>query len=750
MSMIALLLLLDIPLIVTVGILAIKHFDQASRDRQRKTYKLAFPSDLEAERVSAWIRSISGTLKTGSFRFLGAPTVAFETWASGRGIQHRLKVPWQHADYVVSQLRSLVPGVRVTPEDDWPAWKWTRAVEVGLTQTTRTLRIFEPADVAGSLLASIQTLQDGEVLLMQWVVTPATPQHLPIHNEARSHSVGLHNLFKGTMASRDEVNDRRDKLGEPNMLAVLRVAAVASTDEKAAHLIQRVRHSLSSTRSPSSKFVKRMVLKSELQARIDHAAGVVNFPIQLSVTELSALIAWPIGRPHVAGLPQALSRHLPTPESVPRDGCVLGRSNFPGNERPVALAFEQGRKHLHVMGPTGVGKTVLLANLMRQHMIGGYGVVLIENKGDLFRAALDYVPKERMGDVIVLDVNDTARPVGFNIMQQGDSRVMIDELTTLFEHMYASGVWTRQVLFHGLRTLATDPRMTFVDLAPLLVPMSDEEEAWRKSLIYNLRDDELRNFWHQFGKQPRANQERIVTPVMDRIWQLNARAELRNVIGQSESSFQMKDVIRDNKILLVNLENLPRETASLAGTLMMNSLWHAVKTTSVTKPNFLYLDEFQDFLNLPIDPEDMLAKTRSYGLGMVLAHQHLEQLTPGMKTAIMANARSKVVFQTSQSDANQMAREFGPSVSPDDFMSLGAYEAIVRVATGDGVSPPLTMATSAPAPGTGQANYVRELSRNTYGRPLDQVKTEGAARRSAPERPTGRKPRIGTDQAWGT
>lgn len=707
-----------------------KRNNQRQKDAQRKTYRLAFPSDLDAERVTAWLRSISGTLRYGQSPFSGAPTISFELWANHEGMSHRLKVPWQHADFIISQLRSLVPGIRVTPEESWPQTLWTSAVEVGLSQSNRQLRIYNSADAASSILASLQALSTNESVVIQWVVSPSHPQHLPVHNEAKSTISKPSDLLRSRVAGRDEVNDRRDKLAEPNLMAVLRVGAKANTQERAEHLIHRVRASLASFHSPSSRFTKRMVTKEGLQKRIDTAAGSVMFPMQLSTTELTALLAWPIGNPFVAGLPQSLARHIPVTESVPREGRVIGRSNFPGAERPIALGYIDACKHMHIIGPTGVGKTVLMANMLKQDIEAGHGVVLIESKGDLFHTALDYIPPNRVKDVVVLDVKDTGRPVGFNILNQGDPQVVIDELTNLFEYLYDSNsVWTKEVLYHGLRTLAADPKLSFVDLAFLLCPMTQDDSEWRDALIRSLKDSELKSFWQRFDNQPRATQDRITQPVMDRIWQLNARPELRNIIGQSVSSFQMSDVITNNKILLVNLSGLAGDTASLTGTLLINALWHAVKTTKGAQPNFLYLDEFQSFLRLPVEPEDMLAKSRSFGLGMVLAHQHLGQLPNDLRQAVLANARSKVVFQTSSADAKIMSNEFGNAVVEDDFMHLGKYEAIARVVAGDGMSAPFSMATNEPAKGYGNSSWVRELSRETHGRAVAEVEQDIVNRR---------------------
>lgn len=735
-----------------LGVVLVKTFDQNQRDRNRKTYRLHFPAQLDEACAVAWIRSISGTLRASKPNLVGAPTLAFEMWATSEGIRHRIKVPWQHADYIVSQLRSLVPGIRVEPEEEFPRRIWTRAVEVGLTHTARPLRILSVPDVSTSLLASVQGIDAEEAVVVQWVITPAIPTPKPVHLRTSTNQVNLRTVLTGSnLANRDEVNDRRAKLDEPNVMAVLRIGAAARTNERADHLIYRVRASLASTRSATTRFKKRMVSRKALQDRIDRTSGSLAFPMQLTATELTALIAWPIGNPFVSGLPPTLSRQLPAGDQVPRVGRVIGRSNFPGNERPVAVSHVDARRHVHVLGPTGVGKTVLLANMIKQDIEQGYGVVLIESKGDLFRSTLDYVPWARLKDAVVLDVSDTKRPIGFNVLQQGEPTIVVDEIVGLFEHLYSDtkSVWTRQVLYHALQTLITDPTLTFVDLAPLLAPMSDAEAAWSDDLIRSVRNTELKNFWRRFMSKPPNERQKIVQPVLDRIWQLNARPEIRNIIGQGTSSFLMSDIVRHNKLLLVNLSGLPRDTASLTGTLLMNALWHAVKRTPSDKPTFLYVDEFQDFVDLPVDAADMLEKARGFGLGMTLAHQHLNQLPKDMRDAVTANARTKIVFQTSADDSTFMAREMGRSVSDNDFMSLGQYEAIVRVATQQGISAPLTLSTSAPA---SPYYFKRELvttSRRDYGRPVSVVEREIETRRTLQKPRSAQRPVIGTAKAWG-
>lgn len=723
--------------------------DQAKKDRQRVTYRLAFPHELTEDQVVAWITSVSGTLRRKHHVLSGAPTIALEMWSTSDGFTWRIRMPWQYADYIKNQLMGHVPGISLLPEEDFPRPTWQRVVELGLSHSSRPLHIASTPQMSTTLLRAVQSLMPDEMVVMQWVVTPALPQHKPIYREAHTDLVSMRHLTHGSIASKDEVSERRDKLTEPNMLAVLRIGVIGSTEIRTEHLLDNLRKALASIHGPATKFTATFASRKAVQDKLAQAAGLAHFPAKLSASELAALMAWPVGNPSVPGLPTPLARQLPAPANVPKDakvGRVLGRSNFSGDERPIVQAHKDALRHLHVVGPTGVGKTTMLANLIKQDIEAGYGVVLIDAKGgesSLFAAALDYIPARRIEDVIVLDVQDTAHPVGFNILNQGDPKMVIDELTELFEMMYDSkSVWTKEVLYHGLRTIAADPRLTFIDLGTLLVPMTSQEVAWRDGLIRSLTDKELRQFWQRFDNQPRSAQDRITQPVMDRIWQLNARPEIKHIIGQSSSSFQMTDIVAEHKILLINLGGLAAETASLAGTLLTQALWRAAKGTPGNNVTFLYMDEFQKFIRLPIDPESMLAEARGFGLGMTLAHQHLNQLPTELRGAILANARSKVVFQTSNDDARQMAREFGTAVTERDFMQLGKFEAIARVATGDGVSAPLTMVTSEPAKPYGKSKAVRYVSRQKYGRPVGDVMREIDSRRQPEPQPARKRPRI--------
>jgi hypothetical protein len=761
-----------------------------SPESEVSSFAIRFPSELEAEQVAAWLHSLSGLLPGTIGRFFGAPTVVLELSASAEhGFQYQLKVSRARADYVVGQLRVHLAGVRVTPEKtaepgteasngaapekpyeylfdvarketdrtdlklgaSAPPQPWTKVVELGLRKLDRSLRV-EPIPLVGGLLASMQgfALHQGEAVLVQWIIRPAVPERPPVVQTARPVRAGSFFMPAPHVPVKDAIVDQRTKLSAVNFLACLRIGVKAGSETRAGQLLGQVQSALKSTNTAANGLYARIALQSTLRRALDTAKAPLLFHMQLTAQELAGLLAWPIGSPHVAGLPQARSRHLPPSGAILHKGLVVARSNFPGAERPLALAPADTCKHIHIVGPIGVGKTAVMGNLVTQAMRAGNGVIVMERKGDLFQAALAAVPRERLADVIVVDVGDE-RPVGYNLLGEGNPRGAVEGLCQLFEYLYPDmrrGIWARAALHRGLSTLITRPGNTFVDLVPLLSPnaRSETESQWRDELIAEVDDSELKRFWQRFDDLSPAQQENYAAPILDRAWQLSERREIRDIIGQSESSFTMWEAIRERKVLLVNLSGVGIETARLVGTLLLNAMWSAVRSGACdpAHPTMLCLDEFQDFVHLPVDPESMLVQARSFGLAMVLAHQHLDQLPDSLRSAVLANARSKIVFQATYDDARVFAREFGRSVTDEDFMNLGAFEVLCRLATADGVSAPASAVTLPPTAPTALGREAREQSRVRYGRDAAAIQAD-IARRRTPRNPAApkKRPKLG-------
>ena len=239
-----------------------------------------------------------------------------------------------------------------------------------------------------------------------------------------------------------------------------------------------------------------------------------------------------------------------------------------------------------------------------------------------------------------------------------------------------------------------------------------------------------------------AERAQAIGPVMNKLRAFLLRRRLRNVLGQASSRLDLDRALAEQKILLVPLSKglLGEEAAALMGSLVVARLWQAVQRRAEVGPDervatFAFIDEFQDYLHLPTSMADLLAQARSLGLGLTLAHQHLRQLPADVREAVLANARSRVIFQVAASDAKVLARELAPHLSSADLQGLGPYEAVVTLSVGARVAPPVTAVSYPPPPSSGQRAAARQHSRDRYG--VDRAAVEGAIRARHEGRPGG-------------
>jgi type IV secretory pathway TraG/TraD family ATPase VirD4 len=370
--------------------------------------------------------------------------------------------------------------------------------------------------------------------------------------------------------------------------------------------------------------------------------------LAINVMELVGLLGWPLGDGEYPGIVRVASRRLVVPARVPLHGRIIGDGNHPASRRPVALDMRDALMHTHLLGPTGVGKSELLANLALADIAAGRAVAVVEPKGDLIEALLTRIPTERERDVVLLDPTDDASPVGLNPLAHGAPDLVADQVLAVFHGLYGDllGPRSADVLHAGLLTLARSEHATLVAL-PLLLT----NDRLRRRLTADLHDDvALAPFWGWFESLSDAERQQVVSPLMNKLRPFLLRERVRRLLGQAEPRFDLRQLFTERKILLVPLNKgaLGSEGASLIGSLLVAQLWRAAQTRSSIAPErrhpvSVFVDEFQDYLNLPTDLADVLAQARGLSVGLTLAHQHLAQLSPSVRAAVLANARSRLL-----------------------------------------------------------------------------------------------------------
>lgn len=701
---------------------------------------LTFPNQLATEQAADFWNSVASTFASSSLLPDHQETVVIELRSDIHGLVHRLGIPWQHTA-LLDKLRAHIPGINTQESANTKQPKWQRAVEVGISDRTRLLDVARAEAVSRSIMTAMaHDVKVGDHLAVQLVVNPVgRMRQVSETNTVTSSRPRALGLFSGSTAGREEVKERREKLTENQFKVVLRFVVASKTEARAEWLLANVKKSYHELNTSTAYLTRRLTKQATVIDRFNAAAGVVLYPAQVSTTELTALSGWPLGGPQIPGLTLGGTRFLPPNETILRTGRRLGLSY---QDRPVALSPVDACRHMYVVGPSGLGKTTLLGNALQQDIEKGYGVAVIESKGDLFRAALNAVPKERVDDVVIIDLTDQDWPVGLNILQGGNTNRRVDELTRLFAQG-GGDIYFRDLMYHGLHTLSHFPDLTIVDLVPFLLPPDAMAKSWRDSLVSRLpKNSALFHYWKSFDQLKESEKRQRVQPVLNRLWEVTNRPDIRNMLGQSESTVDFREVMRDNKLLFIYIpDSIGAETVSLLTSLLFKELWDAVRDVEKDKPTYLYLDEMQRLKGY-VDLGEVLSLARSFNFGLVMAHQHKAQLSPELQAAI-TNAATKVSFRLEGPDANWMQSLMGKSVTPDDFMSLGAHEVIAQVGVNGGSSAPTWFKTLAPFEPHGLASEVVKSSRSQFSRSAAKVEQSIQRRRSVASAPVKAKPSFG-------
>jgi hypothetical protein len=642
-----------------------------------------------------------------------------------------LALPSEQAESMVDQLRAALPGLSVEALSERPALTVTRAVELRLSTRRRPVRTDDLAAVNRAVLTALAHVREGEHLALQWALgRPLAPMAVPNHVEGMAYESWLGALLLAPFGPPPPMDAEargalRSKQAEPGWQLTGRVAVRAGGASRERQLIRQVVGALRTSAAPGVGWR----LHSVSPRRVRDARLPWRLPLRLNAVELAALAAWPVGQTSELPVDRLSSRLVAPSTAIPLKGRIIGQANFPGRERPLALSTTDSLRHLHALGPTGSGKSTLLLNLIAQDMAAGRAVVVIEPKGDLIADVLAHVPTERIGDVVLLDPTDVRRPVGLNPLQlSGRSpELAADQLLGLFHSLYAAhwGPRTHDILGASLLTLARTPGMSLTAL-PLLLT----DAGFRRRILRGVDDPiGLAPFWSAYEAWSEAERAAAIQPVMNKLRPLLLRPELRAIIGQADGGFDLRRVFTERKILLVNLSKglLGPETSALLGSLVVALLWQAVLGRAAIAPErrhpvFVYVDEFQDYLHLPLDFADALAQARGLGVGFIVAHQHLHQLDPAMRSAVLANAQSRIAFRLPSEDARAIAA--GSALDAEDFQGLGAFEAYAQLVASDAVQPWCSLRSLPPSDPSTDPALVRTASRLAYGRDRAAVEAE--------------------------
>lgn len=704
-------------------------------------FGLRLPAEVDTGQAGRWIGTLAGMMGSPWWPLtiprwwpLGIPRwpITLELVATDQGVQRVLIIPERMVRGMLASLAAVMPGARAEELPNYCVgrrYRWRVATELRLTGTRQLLDIRRAADTARQVIASLQPLNSGEQIQVQWIIAGARPSWRVRHDDPRN--------------DKDDPPDAvilRWRTGYPILTATCRICITTGTRARTRRLLGTVVGALRGMNALGAYLARRRGRPRWWIATRAHtwALPLLRWPFTLTSPELGALLGL-VSSHDLLGVPGPIARTLPPSPVAPEGGLVIATSNHPQGTRLLCLQREDRLRHLWIAGPTGVGKSTLLANLISYDIHRGSAVVAMDARGDLITDVLAHIPDNRADDVIVVDPTITDHPIGFNPLASPHRELAAGFVLHVLHSIYHQswGPRTADVLRASLLTLThTIPtsggRYTLCELPELLTNL-----GFRRRITTQPLPAGLGEFWRWYEALSDRERLHVIAPVLNKLRAFTLSTPLRLLLGQS-GGLDFTDVFTRRRIVLVPLKKglLGAETAALIGSLVVAAVWQATLTRAgipaqQRHPVWLYLDEFHDVVRLPIDVGDMLAQARGLGLGLTLAHQYLNQLSPEIRAAVLGTVRSQLVFQLDHDDAKYLAPRFAP-LSAQDLTGLGTFDIALRPCVGGSTQGPVTGHTYPLPPPTSDPTQQAAASRARYGQPRHLIEAQLAARSRTP------------------
>ena len=409
---------------------------------------------------------------------------------------------------------------------------------------------------------------------------------------------------------------------------------------------------------------------------------------------------------------------IPTNNNI----TYFAETNFRNQNAKFGVKPDDRRRHLYLVGKTGMGKTAMLENMAIQDIQRGNGVAVVDPHGEFAEKMLDFVPSNRVNDVIYFNPADLSNPISFNVIEKvrPDFRYLIASgVLGVFKKIWPD-VWSPRmeyILNNTILALLEYPGSTLLGINRMLA-----EKEYRNKVVSMVQDPGVRSFWiNEFAKYPDRFREEAVAPIQNKAGQFISSPLIRNIIGQTKSSIDVRKVIDEGKILVLNLSKgkIGEDASHLLGALMISKIQLA-SMSRVDIPEeerrdfYLYVDEFQNFATESF--VNILSEARKYHLCLILAHQYIAQMDEAVRDAVFGNVGTLVTFRVGADDAEILEPEFVPEFMAQDLVNLAKYNVYLKLMI-DGITSRAFSATTLPPFPRPQENYretIVKVSRERY------------------------------------
>jgi len=553
-----------------------------------------------------------------------------------------------------------------------------------------------------------------------------------------------------TPATEEEVKAIEEKNSQPGFETIIRLISSSNTKREAKSHLTNMKSAFSqytSTNGNGFTFTKwhsnkRLVRDFIFRAfRRSHNYKIRQKKTILSCNELASLYHIPNNKYNRStNIAWQRFKLAPAPANIPTEGILIGHNYYRGETKEIRIKNEDRFRHFYVIGQTGTGKSSVMQVMIRQDLQNGKGLCVVDPHGQLIEDIMPFIPRERADDVIYFNPADLERPIGINLLEANTPEerelVALDAMNIMIKLFNEEifGPRIQDYFRNGCLTLMEDPEGgALTDIVRLFT-----DDEYQKLKVEKVKNPIVRSFWeHQMAKTGAREKQEMIPYFASKFGQFVTNTMMRNIIGQSKSSFDFAEAMNNNKILLMNLSK--GTTGDINSKLLGLIIVQKIQMAALRRQNlgeggrkdfFLYIDEFQNYITDSI--ETILSEARKYRLGLIMAHQYIKQLEgedgkSKVKDAVFGNVGTMMSYKIGAQDAEYMAKEFGPVFSESDLINLDKFRAVIKLSIDTQPSRPFSIIPVNPYLEEGDkdvAEAIKQLSRLTYGRDKSFVDRE--------------------------
>ncbi len=707
---------------------------------------------------------------------------SFEIVASKGRIAFYVAVPVAMSRYIEQQIHAHYPEASIEEVEDYNVFTPDGQILSAVLKTQKKfifpLKTYRHMDVdpLNSIINVISKLKADESLAIQYVVRSAYyPWHGKIKRvvrkiqEKKSISKGLNsdNIFSEIVSAfsskKQDPNNMETKtltsveeeivksMEEKNMKAGLdvniRLIASTKTKVQSKTYLENLANAFTEynnyTYGNSFSRAQLRNQKKNIQNFIFRRFDEENSFI-LNTEELVSIYHFPLKFTETPNIVWLSAKSASAPNEVPSEGILLGENFYRGENKEIRMKKADRRRHTYIVGKSGVGKSVLQAGMAIQDIQNGEGVCVIDPHGDLIDDIISRIPASRAEDVVLFAPGDTERPMALNLLEYDDrypeqKSFVINEMINIFDKLYdlksTGGPMFEQYMRNALLLIMEDPASgsTLMEVPKVLA-----DEEFRKLKLSRCKNKTVADFWKKEAEKAggEAALANIVPYITSKLTSFISNDIMRPIIGQQNSSFNFRDVMDNQKILLVKLtKGMVGEMNAyllgmiIVGKILMASLSRADMKGDDRKDFYLYIDEFQNFTTDSIC--QILSEARKYALNLIIAHQYIGQLSKNndtqIKDAVFGNVGTMLSFKIGSEDAEYLVKEFAPTFNEFDLVNIDKFTCYTKLLVDNAALRPFSMKTKYPLPGRENlelAEKIKNLSRLKFGKDKSLIESE--------------------------